>query len=661
MNEKTSYLLDILGLKEKEFAIFCGAGISKNSGLPLANKLKQSILEKLPIDKKDIDEVMKSNLPFEAFMESLSENTDISKILDIFKDGEPNINHILIARLAKNGYLRTIFTTNFDLLIEKALVEKEGLKEDVDFKRYYKEEHFSEIDFDNLGDKIRIFKIHGSADSKDSIRTTLKAVASKTLSDKRMNIIRHLFSSGRHKKVLILGYSCSDTFDITPQIQSIEKSRKKIIFLEHSDNLEEIEDIKTKKFNNPFRKFPGKRIKCNTDNFIKNLWNSLREIVREYGVIKSTVEWKTYLDEWTKGLEGDKIYLKYFLTGLLLERISNFKKAIEFINQSFELTKKIGDEKAEQRCYSSLGDVYQHLGDFKKTIESHNKALSIAKNTVDKAAESGCYRGLGSAYYRLGDFRNTAEYYERSLKISKELGDKASASRSYANLGYVYTILGNGPKALVCFENSLVIKKDIGDKAGEARSYIGMGNYYHCLGDFKKAGECYKLSLNITKSIGNRAIESSSYMGLGSVYLNLGDNKNGLKYTEKALELFQEMGDRAAEAGCYINLGSAYHDMRNNKRRMEYFSKALCIKNEIGDKAGESKCYMGLGGTYDDLRDFKRAIEYYLKAEKIFKETGQVHYLKRPYDNLSVIHQKIGDNKNVEKYKIGRNKKIKAL
>jgi len=34
MNEKTSYLLDILGLKEKEFAIFCGAGISKNSGLP---------------------------------------------------------------------------------------------------------------------------------------------------------------------------------------------------------------------------------------------------------------------------------------------------------------------------------------------------------------------------------------------------------------------------------------------------------------------------------------------------------------------------------------------------------------------------------------------------------------------------------------------------
>ncbi|MDI6886740.1 MAG: hypothetical protein QMD22_10480 [archaeon] len=34
MNMGTSYLLD--SLKPEEFAIFCGAGISKNSGLPLS-------------------------------------------------------------------------------------------------------------------------------------------------------------------------------------------------------------------------------------------------------------------------------------------------------------------------------------------------------------------------------------------------------------------------------------------------------------------------------------------------------------------------------------------------------------------------------------------------------------------------------------------------
>lgn len=243
-------------IKEKEVGIFCGAGISKNSGLPLANEIKQYILKKLPIDEKDIQEIISSNLPFEVFIEIISENTDISRILKIFEIGEPNTNHILIAKLAKNGYLKTIFTTNFDLLIEKAL-EKEGLEKNKDFVVYCDEEQFSGIDFESIPDKlIRIFKIHGSVDNRESIRTTTKAIASMALSDRRMNVIRYLFSTGNHKKVLALGYSCSDEFDITPQIQSIKENRKEIIFVEHFEKGKEIEDIRTKERKNPFKKIP---------------------------------------------------------------------------------------------------------------------------------------------------------------------------------------------------------------------------------------------------------------------------------------------------------------------------------------------------------------------------------------------------------------------
>lgn len=192
-------------IKAGELALFCGAGISKNSGLPLADELKQQILDKLPIDKEDITEIMNSNLPFEAFIDALSETIfypfDVLKIFDIFEDGLPNTNHILIARLAKNGCLKTILTTNFDLLIEKAL-EKEGLKRNEDFEVYYDEDQFSRIDFENIDDGIiRIFKIHGSTEDKKSIRTTLTDVANKKLSGMRRSLISYLFSTGRHKRV----------------------------------------------------------------------------------------------------------------------------------------------------------------------------------------------------------------------------------------------------------------------------------------------------------------------------------------------------------------------------------------------------------------------------------------------------------------------------
>lgn len=335
MNTKKTYF-ESFGFGD--VAVFCGAGISKNSGLPLANELKQYILEKLPIDKKDIEEIMASNLPFEAFMENISENIDISKILEIFEKGEPNTNHILIAKLAKRGYIKMIYTTNFDLLIEKAL-EKEELTRNIDFEVYHEEEQFSRINFENVEpDKIRIFKIHGSVANIDSLRTTMKLVASKTLSDKRFNTIRYLFSTGIHKKVLILGYSCSDELDITPQIQSVDGKQKEIIFIDHNSDMEKIEDIKIKDVKNPFKKFNGTRIISKTDNFIKKLWDSYKEMIGVYESIEFEPQWKVHIDNWVKDLEENEgLFIAYFIIGLLFQNISNLNKSIEYYEKSLEI------------------------------------------------------------------------------------------------------------------------------------------------------------------------------------------------------------------------------------------------------------------------------------------------------------------------------------
>ena len=603
----------IKSIKEKDLALFCGAGISKNSGLPLANELKQCILEKLPIDKKDMGEIMNSDFPFEAFMEVISKNIDISKILDMFEDGKPNTNHILIAKLAKNGYLKTIFTTNFDLFIEKAL-EKEGLKKDKDFEVYYDEEQFSRIDFEDIEDKtIRIFKIHGSVDDRDSIRTTLEAVASKTLSDKRMNVIRFLFSIGNHKRVFILGYSCSDEFDITPQIQSIEKNQKEIIFVEHSK--EEIENIKTKDFKKPFKRFIGRWIIIDTNKFIEKFWSSLKEIeiIEEgYKLSKSKAEWGKYVDDWAKGLEENKGYSKYFIAALVFYRISNFKRAIEYYEKGLEIAKAIGDKKVESKCYGDLGIAYHSLSNFERAIEYHEKSLEIEKEIGNKTGESICYANLGVAYRSLGDFERAIEYNEKVLEIVKGMGDKAVESKCYTNLGNAYYELEDFKRAIEYHEKSLEIAKAIGDKAEESACYGNLGNAHYGLKDFKRAIEHYEKGLEIAKAIGDKAVEFGCFGGLGNVYTSLGDFERAIEYNEKVLE----------------------------------------IVKEIGNKAGESKCYVGLGVVYYYLGDFKRAIEYYLNAERIIlKETKQIHYLKVLYNILSLAYEKIGDYVNAEKYK----------
>ena len=212
----------LLELKEsitvKQTVVFCGAGISRHSGLPLANELVRYVLEMLNVLKEQTETIINSNLPFEAFIETLREASDIDRILDIFHLGIPNTNHILLAKLAKAKYLKTICTTNFDQLIERAL-QSEGLVKGEDFQVFYKEDDFSHIDWDD--DKIHLIKIHGSVEDKDNMAVTLQQVAKQELSAQRMRVIEHIFSKGADQNVLVLGYSCSDVFDISPQIKAI--------------------------------------------------------------------------------------------------------------------------------------------------------------------------------------------------------------------------------------------------------------------------------------------------------------------------------------------------------------------------------------------------------------------------------------------------------
>lgn len=647
----------LLHFDELEFgqlAIFCGAGISRNSGLPLANELVSYLLDKLFKDKesKYIEEIKNSNLPFEAFIETLSESITVSEILDIFKDGKPNTNHIWIAKLAKSGYIKTVLTTNFDLLIEKAL-EQEGLKRNKDFDVYFSEEEFSKIDFNNIDDNIKVFKIHGSIEDKNSIRTTLKAVANKSLSDKRMALVRYLFFEGKHKYVFVLGYSCSDEFDITPQIQSIEGCKKEITFIEHDNSIiEEIEELKIKEDKNPFKNFSGMRIKCNTNRFVEKCWNSMDGALKEeFSFIYSESIWKKHIDMWNENLEDENTPSKYLCMGAIFNRISNFKEAIKYYRKTLVTAVNIIDDKMKATCYACIGDSYDGLGNIKRAFEYYKKSLSIVNKLRDKQGEIRCYIGMGNVYHGLGDFNKSITYHEKALQIATATENNEEVSKCYSNIGNAYQNLGNFSKAIENLEKALKIAKLIGDKLMESRCCTNLGSVYFYSKEFRKSIEYYDKSLKIKKLIGDGWGESQCYTGLGIAYRNLREISKAIDYHNKSLLIANKVGDKVLESRCYTNLGNTYKDLGKFTEAIDYHNVSLKITKAIGYKTGEAICYTNLGEAYFSSGDFKAAIKHFLNGERIFMEQGQVHHLKTIRNNLYQTYETINDYENMKKYK----------
>jgi len=264
--------------RSKALSLWVGAGISWPV-FPLGNGLKFYILEKL-CDNPELRGLHERRLqqqkdiglrieewPLEAFVESIYRNeaSIVSTLCKVFQVGSPKKNHLIIAKLVGKGIMRSVLTTNFDLLIERAL-EAQGWRKLDDYLVYHSEDQFSAL----YGDALpAIIKLHGSADDENSIRVTLSQVSRRTLTESRGRVLTRFLSD--EGDVLVLGYSARDDFDINPLLSRV-KPRKRIFYVRHDIDRREVGVLPS-----AFRNFEGCTVQCNTDLVMDSL-------AREFGL-----------------------------------------------------------------------------------------------------------------------------------------------------------------------------------------------------------------------------------------------------------------------------------------------------------------------------------------------------------------------------------------
>ena len=328
--------------------------------------------------------------------------------------------------------------------------------------------------------------------------------------------------------------------------------------------------------------------------------------------------------------------------------LGDYKKAIEFHQQSLSIAKEIGDKGSEDVACTNLGTAYYFLDDYKKAIEFNQQSLSIAKEIGDKDSEGRAYTDLGAAYHCLGDYKKAIEFHQQSLSIAKEIGDKGTEGGAYTNLGATYGCLGDYKKAIEFHQQYLSIAKEIGDKASEGAAYTNLGNAYDSLCDYKKAIEFHQQSLSIAKKIGEKGLEGTAYTNLGCAYDCLDDSETAIEFHEQSLSIAKEIGRKSSEGAAYMNLGKVHRSLGDYEKAIELYQQSLSIAKEIRDRDSEGAAYTNLGNVYDSLGDYKNAIEFCQQSLSIAKEIGDKNLEQRTYNNLGIIFQKHHDFRQAE-------------
>ena len=125
-------------LKGQRVTFFTGAGISKPSGLPLADDLCQGLLTAMKNaleitnigtqDDRNLVEKILKEYRLERILDSLLDtysDQDILDYLGVLQNTNENYNHEAIASLASMGLINHLITLNFDTLFEQALSKRQ--------------------------------------------------------------------------------------------------------------------------------------------------------------------------------------------------------------------------------------------------------------------------------------------------------------------------------------------------------------------------------------------------------------------------------------------------------------------------------------------------------------------------------------------------------
>jgi len=663
-------LVKLFGSGKFKLSLILGAGISKNppSNLPLAAEIRHLVLAKLfanqTIDKDALSKLEKA-YPFEAFVQILAENSNfIDYLLKIFKLGEPNKNHTLIAKLVKKGYVSEILTTNFDLNLERAF-ENEGLAFKKDFKVVSFEEGSTEISSESINVQILI-KIHGSVDNKESIRTTLKQISAKRLLESRKKLIRQFFE--RAQVILVLGYSFSDEFDINPTLNEL-RTKSKIFWIKHSKDISQPKLVQNLLY--PLENLNGKLVAYNTDEFIDQVWNVLIKDELTFKT-KPKNEWSSHVEHWNQSLSAGQ---RFFIIGRSLDSVREPHEAERFFRKSLEVTRKTGDERRLSYILNELSIICWQKGNFTEAEGFCQESLKLKEKLRDQTRLSESYYNLGNISQLRGDYAKAQSYYEEGLRIDRNIKNNSGISHALSNLAALEQLRGNYDKAERMHNESLDLKESLGDLAGMAYTLYHLAVIAQDKSNYEKAEQLYWQSLKIRKKIKEDRGISEILHNLATINQYRGNLDRAERMHEKGLEIDNRLGNVSNIQQTLNNLGGIQILRGNYDKAIELFEKSLELAVKLGDQVGKSSAFHNLAiiqkhkGNYakaeilhgkgleiDEKREDKPAIagtlfelatiqqlkENYIEAETLYKRAMTIIKELGDKRGIGLIYRQLG-------------------
>jgi tetratricopeptide (TPR) repeat protein len=698
------------------FTFLVGAGISMDppSSVPSARMFVNEIF-KYYAPEEEIEALSSlETLRYEFLVEKIQNLFDKElKFLDYLSDvKEPNVIHLFLANMIMR--YNYVITTNFDYLIERALKKK--LEVFPSFHQFHKKVMviITKDDYQkNVNFQFPIIKIHGSKWdilkgrlTKDSLVTTISALGRErekgetfAIEPYKKPLINEVMNG---RDLVIMGYSGSDDFDISPMLQELS-NMKRIIWIEHDQSLtpgqeeiykyKSIEDLselastELPKLDKMLVEFASTKnleiykIKAKTIEFVKeqlapiysesfdllnedtpeissfgeymqetrfnasisSKYRLAHELFYELGDIDSAERTAQNGLNYSKE-EGHGINENYFTNALGLVSLSkgDYNLGLEQFEKSLKLAESLNQPNEKIAILLNIGDLHQKKSDLKNAFKYSFEAASLLTESTPNVLKFSVLNHLGILYRDNGDIPNALKNIESALDFAIKTGDLFKKSLCLKNLAGMKLSQGFLQPALDHASEALKIDEQLGDLDSMCSTLNTLGNIFKTAGNYNQALQYLERAHQTALKIQKLDVIALVVNSIGVIYYETGKLDLALEKYNEALNINKDIGDLSGQATNLNNIGMYYRAKGDFNNAFELFNQSIALTEEIGEKTNLAVRYGNKGSIYEARREFEKALEEYKKALSIEQSLGNLGGVASQLTNIGGVSGDLG-------------------
>ncbi len=304
---------------------------------------------------------------------------------------------------------------------------------------------------------------------------------------------------------------------------------------------------------------------------------------------------------------------------------SNPDTAFIMAETMLQFAKEANNEKGMANAYSIQGICYSIRGDNRKAIVYMEKTYEINKKRKDLKGAAASLGNIGVAYYSLGEYKKALGYYDRALKINQDIDDARGIGANLGNISLIHSVLGNYDIAL---QKSLEgLEYDI--KSGVPRrliaGYANVGVSYSKLDSADKALEYQRKCIEVSRKYNDQRSLATATMNVGVILEKQGDTEQALENYLEALEIRKTLKDPHGLAESYSNLAQLFAKRKEMGKAIQYGEQGYQLAKDndllsdikanakqlyqIYRKAGKHKKALEMHEAFIEARDTLLSVE----------------------------------------------------